>query len=97
MISRATPLLLSLLLGGCSYFGIETEADMATKKEANNKAVGAGCRYSNRSIEQCYERNPKASKAGAFQGWKEMDAYMRENKMSGVAPDNANPTEKVTP
>lgn len=97
MIFRASLLLLSLLLGGCSYFGIETEADMAAKKEANNKAIGAGCRYSNRSIEQCYERNPKASKAGAFQGWKDMDVYMRENKMAGVPADNTSSTEKTSP
>lgn len=83
----------SLALTGCSYFGIETEADIAAaKKEANNKAVGAGCRYSNRNIEQCYELNPKASKAGIFLGWKDMDAYMREHKISGTTP-TAQPTE----
>lgn len=86
--------LFALVLPGCSYLGFETEADvLAAKKEANNKAVGAGCRYSNRNIEQCYELNPKSAKAGIFLGWKEMDVYMRENKIEGTAPTTPPPKE----
>lgn len=89
MPARLLSLLCFLCLTGCSYFGIETEADLTAKKEANYKATGAGCRYSNRSIEQCYERNPKATKSGIFQGWKDMDLYMRENKITGASPNEA--------
>lgn len=90
MIFRATfLLLLCISLGGCSYFGFDTEATIAAKKDANNKAIGAGCRFSNRSIEQCYTRNPKASKAAVFQGWKEMDGYMRDNKITGTTPEES--------
>jgi hypothetical protein len=39
-----------------------------------------------RAIEDCYTLNPKADKAAVFEGWREMDEYMRENKIEGVAP-----------
>lgn len=39
-----------------------------------------------RAIEDCYALNPKAPKASVFAGWREMDEYMRENKLEGVAP-----------
>ena len=35
-------------------------------------------------IEDCYTLNPKASKASVFDGWKEMDQYMRDNKIEGA-------------
>ncbi|MRR50747.1 MAG: hypothetical protein EG825_07485, partial [Rhodocyclaceae bacterium] len=34
----------------------------------------------------CYESNPKVSKAMIFEGWRDMDAYMRENKIETIAP-----------
>ena len=39
-----------------------------------------------RAIEDCYVLNPKADKSSVFAGWREMDEYMRENKLEGVAP-----------
>lgn len=90
-------IVLSLFLAGCSYFGIENQADVAAKKEANSKAVGAACRFSTRSIEQCYERNPKAAKADVFQGWKDMDIYMRDNKLTGVPPSDGPSTPASSP
>ena len=39
-----------------------------------------------RAIEDCYVLNPKADKSAVFAGWREMDEYMRENKLEGVAP-----------
>ncbi|MDO9196776.1 MAG: hypothetical protein Q7U79_09820, partial [Rhodoferax sp.] len=42
------------------------------------------CRHGLRSIEDCYSLNDGASKADMFTGWKEMDQYMRENKIEGV-------------
>ena len=39
-----------------------------------------------RAIEDCYILNPKAVKASVYAGWREMDEYMRENKLEGVTP-----------
>ena len=61
-------------------------AKVAAAKEADGKAIGSAWRHANRAIEDCYTLNPKAQKAAVFAGWKEMDAYMRENKIEGIAP-----------
>lgn len=84
----ALPLLLALLalLSGCEQLGIEDPAKVAAAKEAEGKAVGSACRHALRAIEDCYVLNPKAQKSAVFNGWKEMDEYMRENKIEGVAP-----------
>src|SRR3989344_5174569 len=37
-----------------------------------------------RGLQDCYTLNPKAPKASVFAGWKDMDAYMRENKIEGA-------------
>ena len=39
-----------------------------------------------RALEDCYTLNKKASKAAIFAGWREMDEYMRENKLEGIEP-----------
>jgi hypothetical protein len=39
-----------------------------------------------RAIEDCYTLNAKAQKAAIFAGWREMDEYMRENKLEGIVP-----------
>jgi hypothetical protein len=39
-----------------------------------------------RAIEDCYALNPKAQKAAVYDGWREMDEYMRENKLEGTKP-----------
>lgn len=93
-------LLLSLtLLSGCDMLGIETPAQTAAKKEAEGKAVGSACRHAVRSIEDCYRNNPKAAKAAVFDGWREMDAYMRENNIEGMpyAPAVTGPDESLVP
>ena len=81
-------LLLPLLVGlaACDQLGIEDPAKVAAAKEAEGKAVGSACRHALRAIEDCYTLNPKAHKAAVFSGWREMDEYMRENKLEGVAP-----------
>jgi len=79
-------LLLVSLLTGCDQLGIEDPAKVAAAKEADGKAIGSACRHANRAIEDCYTLNPKAQRAAVFSGWKEMDAYMRENKIEGIAP-----------
>ncbi|MCX2860728.1 hypothetical protein OOZ63_02630 [Paucibacter sp. PLA-PC-4] len=79
-------LLASLLLAGCEQLGIEDPAKAAANKEAEGKAIGSACRHAMRAIEDCYLLNPRAQKAAVFAGWREMDEYMRENKLEGVAP-----------
>jgi hypothetical protein len=54
------------------------------QREAEAKAVGGACRHALRGLEDCYTLNPKAAKAQVFAGWKEMDQYMRENKLEGA-------------
>lgn len=77
---------MALALSGCDQLGIETPAKSAERQEAEAKAVGAGCRHAMRALEDCYVLNPKAEKSAVFNGWREMDEYMRENKLEGVAP-----------
>ena len=74
----------SALLTGCDALGIETAVQTAEKKEAEGKAIGSACRHAVRSVEDCFRSNPKAGKAAVFAGWKEMDAYMRENEIVGM-------------
>lgn len=73
-----------LLLAGCEIPGVYPDPRVLAK-EADAKATGSACRYALRGIEDCYTLNPKASKASVFEGWKEMDTYMRDNKIEGIA------------
>jgi hypothetical protein len=41
---------------------------------------------SGRALEDCYALNRKADRAAVFAGWREMNDYMRENKIEVVAP-----------
>lgn len=77
---------LSAAVAGCDLLGIESAADVAARQEADGKAIGAGCRHAARSVEQCYLLNKKADKSAVFTGWKEMNDYMRENKIEAVPP-----------
>lgn len=72
------------LLAGCDALGIETAPQVAAKKEAEGMAIGSACRHAIRSIEDCFNGNPKAGKAAVFAGWKDMDQYMRENQIVGM-------------
>lgn len=72
------------LLSGCEQLGIETPAATAAKREADSKAVGGACRHAGRAIEDCYTLYQKSDKAAIYTGWREMDAYMRENKIEPV-------------
>jgi len=77
---------LALGLSGCDQFGIETPEKAAERQIADAKAIGGACRHAMRAIEDCYILNPKAEKSSVFAGWRDMDEYMRENKLEGVAP-----------
>jgi len=83
-ILLSLPLLAAL--GGCEQLGIDDPAKVAAAKEAEGKAIGSACRHAMRAIEDCYVLNPKAQKAAVYTGWREMDEYMRENKLEGIAP-----------
>jgi len=78
----ALPLL--AVLSGCDMLGIDTPAKQAERREADGRAIGAACRHTLRSLEDCYAGNPRASKAAIFAGWREMDEYMRENEIPGM-------------
>ncbi len=87
---RLVPTLIALLslagTAGCDQLGIESAAQAAARREAEGKAIGAGCRHAARSVEACYALNKKADKASVFAGWKEMNEYMAENKIEAVPP-----------
>lgn len=74
------------VLTGCDQLGIETPQKASERQQADAKAIGGACRHALRAIEDCYTLNPKADKAAVFTGWREMDEYMRENKLEGVVP-----------
>ena len=75
---------LTLGLAGCDLPALDNSAQIEAKKTADGKAIGSGCRHALRSIEECYQNNPKASKAAIFEGWRDMDGYMREKNIEGM-------------
>ncbi len=72
-----------VLLSACDIPGLGPDP-RAVQREAEAKAVGGACSHALRGLEDCFTLNPKAPKAAVFAGWKEMDAYMRENKLEGT-------------
>lgn len=78
-------LLAATALSGCDLFG-ESAEKLAAAKEAEGKAIGGACRHAGRAIEDCYALNKKADKASVFAGWRDMNDYMRENKIESVPP-----------
>ena len=78
-------LLAATVLSGCDMFG-ESSEKIAAAKEAEGKAIGGACRHAGRAIEDCYALNKKAEKASVFAGWRDMNDYMRENKIEAVPP-----------
>ncbi|MFT4240894.1 MAG: hypothetical protein QM569_01315 [Acidovorax sp.] len=72
-----------LPLAGCDIPGLGPDP-RALQREAEAKAIGGACRHALRGLEDCYTLNPKAAKAQVFAGWKDMDAYMRDNKIEGT-------------
>jgi hypothetical protein len=74
------------LLTACELTGGESAEAAAARREAEGKAVGGGCRHAGRAIEDCFALNKRADKAAVFAGWREMNDYMRENKVDTVVP-----------
>ena len=73
--------LLVVLFSGCDFvqqeMGIESPAAKAARDEADGRAVGGACRQSGRAIEDCYAIYSWLPKAAVYEGWRDMDAYMR--------------------
>ena len=66
--------------------GLEDPARKEARMEPEAKAVGSACRQSGRAIEDCYSIYGWLPKAGIYAGWREMDEYMRENKLETIVP-----------
>jgi hypothetical protein len=81
-----------LALAGCDKITAGLGLNEAQLKDTEAKAIGGACRHALRGVEDCYTLNPKAPKAAVFDGWKEMDQYMRDNKIDGVPSTVAKPT-----
>ena len=86
----------ALLLAACDIPGLGPDPRIAAR-EAEGKAIGGACRYALRGIEECYQLNPKALKTAVFEGWREMDLYMRENKIEGQPTPVAAPEGGAAP
>jgi hypothetical protein len=78
--------LAATLLAGCDMLGIESPEKVAAAREAEGRAVGGACRHAGRAIEDCYALNRRVDKASIFAGWRDMNDYMRENKIEAVPP-----------
>jgi hypothetical protein len=89
-LTLTATVLAAALLAGCDMIGgalgIESPEKVAAAREADGKAIGGACRHAGRAIEDCYALNKKADKASIFAGWRDMNDYMRENKIEAVAP-----------
>lgn len=74
------------LLAACDRLGMPDPAVEAARKDADARATGSACRHAGRGIEDCYSQNPDSARAPVYAGWKEMNDYMRENKIEEVKP-----------
>ena len=90
--SLRTFLIAAALIGlaGCDMIqqqmGIEDPIAKAARTDAEGKAVGGACRQSGRAIEDCYSIYSWLPKAPIYEGWRDMDGYMRDNKLETVEP-----------
>jgi len=69
------------LLGGCNYVD-----NLTGLSKESHKALGASCRQTGRSLEECFRRNPEADKAQLYAGWREMHEYMEKHKLETLTP-----------
>lgn len=87
---------IALLLSACDLLGLGPDPRIA-QKEADAKATGGACRHGLRSIEDCYTLNKGVNKAAIYAGWREMDEYMRENKLEGLRAEIPLPAPVAAP
>ena len=76
-------------VAGCDMLGIESAERVAALRQADGKAIGSACRHAGRAIEDCFAIYKKADRAAVFAGWRDMNDYMRENKIEPVPPQLA--------
>lgn len=81
-IVRALPLL--VVLTSCGWF-----ENLSGMSGDANKALGAACRQSGRSLESCFQLHPQADKAALYAGWREMQEYMAKQNLSPMPPNDA--------
>ena len=86
MLLRLPLLLMLFALAACEQLGLDDQARIAAAREADGRAIGNACRQTGRVLEECYALNPKYQKAAIFAGWRDMDGYMRENKIENSEP-----------
>ncbi len=86
---RTATLVAAGLLAGCDMLGIDSAEKIAAAREADGKAIGGACRHAGRALEDCYAIYKKADRAAVFAGWRDMNDYMRENKIESVPPQLA--------
>ena len=91
LISPVVALLLvaSASLAGCDMLGIDSPEKIAAARDADGKAIGGACRHAGRAIEDCFAIYKKSDRAAIFAGWRDMNDYMRENKIEPVQPQLA--------
>ena len=100
---RASLIAVALLLNlsACDMIqqqmGIEDQAAKDARADADGKAVGGACRQSGRAIEDCYAIYSWLPRASVYEGWRDMDAYMRDNKLETVEPQLPPVAAPVTP
>jgi hypothetical protein len=87
---------LASLVAGCDMLGIESAEKLAAAREADGKAIGSACRHAGRAIEDCFSIYRKADRAAVFAGWRDMNDYMRENKIEPVPPQLAAQATQAT-
>ena len=97
---RRLALLLALAgtftIAGCDMLGIESPEKVAALRDADGKAIGGACRHAGRAIEDCFAIYKKADRAAVFAGWRDMNDYMRENKIEPVPPTLAAQAKSTT-
>jgi ATP-dependent phosphoenolpyruvate carboxykinase len=72
-------LLFTLFISGCDYStNINKSKEYINKQDA---IAFASCKQSGKTIEDCFIIQEDISKSGIFDGWKEMEQYMRENNL----------------
>jgi hypothetical protein len=65
---------------------VACEKDDVAQQMLDGKAKGSACRHAGRAIEDCFAKNQDAIPSAVFDGWKEMNDYMRENRIAEVLP-----------
>ena len=86
LLTLAVALMASFFVTGCDMLGIESAEKVAAARDADGKAIGSACRHAGRAIEDCFSIYRKADRAAVFAGWRDMNDYMRENKIDAVTP-----------